>query len=138
MSGNSTNGDAPTDSPQQQLAVLLREARTIGGLSVRGAAGQAGISATYLSNLETGMIKDPSPRILYELAKAYAESGVSYGDLMRAAGYLLPGPESNAAAIHALDVALRAKSPLTEDERAALIEYLEWYRSRRGRPPETR
>lgn len=138
MSGNSTNDDATTDAPQQRLAGLLREARAMCGLSVRSAAAQARISPTYLSNLETATIKDPSPRILYQLAEAYKDSGTSYGDLMRAAGYVLPGPETNEAVIHALDVALRTRSPLTEDERAALLEYLEWYRSRHGRPPETR
>jgi HTH-type transcriptional regulator, competence development regulator len=138
MSGNSTNDDAPTNSPQERLAALLREARTISGLSVRGAAAQARISATYISSLEMAAIKDPSPRILYQLAGVYKDSGLSYADLMRAAGYIVPGSDTNATAVHALDLALRASSPLSDDERAALLEYLEWYRSRHGRPPETR
>lgn len=134
MSENDTNNDAL----REELGMLLKDARELRILSVRGAATQVGISSTYLSQLEAGAIKDPSPRILYKLAELY---GISYADLMRSAGYVVPGSAQSGdqkEGTHPLDVALRTTVPLTDDERHALAEYLAWYRSRHGHPPETR
>jgi transcriptional regulator with XRE-family HTH domain len=39
---------------------------------LRKAAAKAGVSAAYLSQLEAGAAREPSPRVLYGLAKAYA------------------------------------------------------------------
>lgn len=134
MSGNSTDDDAP----REELGPLLRSSRELRGLSVRGAATQVGISSTYLSQLEAGGVKDPSPRILFNLAELF---GIPYAGLMRAAGYVVPAgtqagnQQSNE---HPLDVALRTTTPLSDDERHALAEYLAWYRSRHGHPPESR
>lgn len=131
--------DHPGDTPSpEQLARLLKQARELLGLSVRRAAAEAGISSTYLSQLEAGTIKEPSPRVLHGLAGAYK---LSYAELMRCAGYVVPsvaGDATRASAANPLDVALRTTTPLTENERTALAEYLSWYRSRHGRPPETR
>jgi transcriptional regulator with XRE-family HTH domain len=138
MSEQDTDEDAATVAPQQRLATLLRGARAMRELSVRRAASRAGISGTYLSNLEAGNIKEPSPHILRSLAMVYEGSRVSYADLMRAAGYIMPDIEATPTAISALDLALGLQTPLSDDERAALLEYLDWYRSRHGRPPETR
>jgi hypothetical protein len=82
-------------------------------------------------------VKGPSPHVLYRLAQVY---GVSYADLMVGAGYVLPGPktEPEQRAGGWLEMALRSRTPLTDDEREALAEYLAWYRSRHGRPPEGR
>jgi HTH-type transcriptional regulator, competence development regulator len=134
MSGTSTDDAAP----RQELGTLLRQGRELRGFSVRGAAAHVDISGTYLSQLEAGVVKDPSPRILFKLSELYS---VPYADLMRAAGYVVPGPtraSGQADGSHPLDVALRTTGPLTDDERQALSEYLAWYRSRRGRPPESR
>lgn len=123
-------------APPERLAELLRRSRELLGLSVRAAAARTGLSGTYLSQLEAAAIKEPSPHVLYKLAEAY---GLPYTDLMRAAGYLMPGPNSDvkrAVSGSPFDIALRTTAPLTNDEREALAEYLAWYRSRHGRPPE--
>jgi hypothetical protein len=60
---------------------------------------------------------------------------------MRAAGYLVPTQEATTGqgvVLDSWDIALRTTSPLTDNEREALAEYLAWYRSRRGQPPEER
>lgn len=129
--------DVPAQAPQS-LGQLLKQAREIIGLSVRAAAAQAGISGAYISQLEAESIKEPSPHVLYKLAQVY---NLSYAELMRAAGYVVPGREENSTqpgSASPLDIALRSASPLTPSEREALAEYLAWYRSRHGRPPEQR
>jgi len=129
---------ASVPTRQEQLAQMLKQTRQLLGLSVRRAAAAAEISSTYLSQLEAGTIREPSPRVLHNLALAY---DLSYAELMRLSGYVVPGTDATSSrpiAHSAWDVALRTTSPLTEDERSALTEYLSWYRSRRGRVPENR
>lgn len=120
-----------------RLGSLLRQTRELRNMSVRRTAEKVGISATYLGQLEADAVKEPSPHILHRFAEVF---GVSYADLMRAAGYVLPrggDPAGEAAAPpHPLDAALHTTAPLSEAEREALSEYLAWYRSRRGRRKE--
>lgn len=125
------------DTKATELGSQLRAARELAGLSLRAAAAKAEISSAYLSQLEAGGTKEPSPHVLHRLAEVY---DVSYADLMVLAGYVVPGPRRAAGERPAsmLEMALRQKAPLTDDEREALAEYLAWYRSRRGRPPEDR
>lgn len=127
----------PTDANAQALGNRLRAARELAGRSLRAAATQAEISSAYLSQLEAGSVKEPSPHVLHRLSEVY---DVSYADLMALAGYIVPGPQAPAEQPRAslLDVALRSSTPLTDDERDALAEYLAWYRSRHRHPPEAR
>ncbi len=125
----------PPEVTAKALGNRLRADRELSGLSLRAAATQADISSAYLSQLEAGSIKTPSPHILFRLAQIYEGS---YADLMRLAGYVLPTTEPAPAGqnVGSLELALRSRKPLTDDERNALAEYLAWYRSRRGKPPE--
>ncbi len=131
----SDNEEGGSTVRQEQLALLLRQARGVSGLSMRAVAIQARISSTYLGQLEAGTIKDPSPRVLYRLA---ATHGDSYAAYMRAAGYIVPTLSGTQLPSESsvLDIALRTTSPLTDDERSALNEYLAWYRFKRSHPPE--
>ncbi len=122
-----------TDAKAKALGNRLRAARELAGLSLRAAAPQADISSAYLSQLEAGSVKGPSPHILHRLSGVY---GVSYADLMTLAGYILPGPKTSQPQADFLEMALRSSTPLTDEERDALAEYLAWYRSRHRRPPE--
>lgn len=61
---------------------LLRRARRLRGLSVRGLARMAGISSAYLSQLENGKRNPPSPERLQKLASCLH---VRMGRLMEAA-----------------------------------------------------
>ena|SRR5947208_12915752 len=104
---------------------VLKQAREVRELSAIDAARAAGISAAYLSRLESDAVKRPSPHVLHQLSEALA---VPYAELMRLSGYRVPG-ESNATTIDTVSAALFAD--LTDDERDELLEYLAWYRARR-------
>src|SRR3989442_12819294 len=72
-----------------ELGALLADLRKAKGFSLREveeATGKA-VSNAYLSQLENGKIRKPSPNVLHSLAKAYV---VPYEALMEKAGYLLP------------------------------------------------
>ena len=66
------------------LGAILRDARTAHGLSQQEVADRARCSPGYVHKLEMDRVRTPSPRVLAGLAEALA---VSYGELMRAAGY---------------------------------------------------
>jgi transcriptional regulator with XRE-family HTH domain len=113
------------------FGVLLRQARGVRGLSATDAAVAAGISPAYLSKLENGAVKRPSPVVLHQLSETLS---VPYTELMRLNGYPVPG-ESDSNAATSVGVALFAD--LNDDERDELVEYLAWYRARRRlRAPE--
>lgn len=63
--------------------ILLRESR---GLTLNEAARRSKVSAAYLSKLERGEIKTPSPRKLKALSQGM---GANYSMLMALAGYSL-------------------------------------------------
>ena len=107
------------------IGATLRQAREVRELSAVDAARAAGISPAYLSKLENGAVKRPSPHVLHQLSEALA---VPYAELMRLSGYRVPG-ESNGSGGGTIGAALFAD--LTDDERDELLEYLAWYRARR-------
>lgn len=107
------------------MGAVLRQAREVRELSAVDAARTAGISAAYLSKLESDAVKKPSPPVLHRLSLALA---VPYAELMRLSGYRVPG-ESRVPPAEAVAAALFAD--LTDEEREELVEYLAWYRARR-------
>ena len=109
------------------LGLLLTDARKRKGLSLRAVEQATGISNAYLSQLEGGKIREPSPNMLHRLSQLY---GVSYESLLEAAGYPVPGtprrPEGSRLAARL--------GPTTAAENDALAEYLAFLRSKsRGR-----
>ena len=107
------------------FGTLLRQAREVRALSGSDVARAAGISAAYLSKLESDSVKKPSPHVLHQLSEALE---VPYAELMRLSGYRVPG-DSSAKPKETVGAALFAD--LTDDERDELLEYLAWYRARR-------
>lgn len=107
---------------------LLKRTREVRALSVTEAARAAGISAAYLSKLESDAVKKPSPSVLHQLSEALA---VPYAELMRLSGYPVPGDEAPRR-VDAVNAALFAD--ITDDERDELVEYLAWYRARQRSP----
>ncbi len=109
-----------------ELGALLADLRRAKGLSLREVeeATDKGVSNAYLSQLEKGKIKKPSPNVLHRLAEVYA---VSYEALMEKAGYLLPsendGGRRKRLAVFAID-------DLTAEEEEELLKYLAFLRSR--------
>jgi HTH-type transcriptional regulator, competence development regulator len=72
----------------QQLARTIRDARANSGdegVSLRGLRAQTGLAISYLSRLERGQVRHPSPDALRRVAAAL---DLPYTRLMREAGYL--------------------------------------------------
>jgi transcriptional regulator with XRE-family HTH domain len=109
------------------LSQFLRIARERKGLTLRAVEEAAGISNAYLSQLEGGKIRQPSPVVLHKLSQLY---GVSYATAMEYAGYPVPGRSTDASEEPLFASRL---GPITQEEEEALIEYLEFLRSRRKR-----
>lgn len=104
---------------------LLRDAKV---LSLREVEEKSGISNAFLSQLESGKVKQPSPVMLYKLAELY---GVPYEALMELAGH--PVPEGTMPAARSASAAFHRLSKITEAEEQALLEYLSFLRSRARR-----
>lgn len=102
----------------------LREAK---GLTLRGVEKATDVSNAYLSQLESGKIKQPSPINLHKLAQFY---GVRYEQLMEKVGY--PVPTAPDATSTQPQPAIAAKfGRITSDEEVELLEYLKFMRNRK-------
>jgi transcriptional regulator with XRE-family HTH domain len=112
------------DEQEKSLGQTLQAARDAKKLSLRGVEKAVGVSNAYLSQLESGKIKQPSPSVLHKLAELYE---ISYSDVMRLAGY--PVPDQSTEEHNLSNFESRIGSVTTEEE-TALIEYLEFLRSR--------
>jgi len=111
-----------------ELGAVLADLRTAKGLSLREveeATGKA-VSNAYLSQLENGKIRKPSPNVLHSLAEVYA---VSYETLMEKAGYLLPSEDRGGRRKR---LAAFAIDDLTAEEEEELLKYLAFIRSRKA------
>jgi GTP cyclohydrolase I len=69
---------------ENALGVTLRQARRATGRSLASVAGDARVSQAYLSKLERGQVRSPSPRLLSALGRVLA---IPPGELMALAGY---------------------------------------------------
>ena len=111
------------------LGKLLRGGRERKSLSLRGVERVTGVSNAYLSQLESGKIRQPSPVVLHKLAELYE---LPYAMIMERAGYPAV-TEAGAGGETEPSVIDSRLGPITTDEEHALREYLEFLRSRRGR-----
>jgi transcriptional regulator with XRE-family HTH domain len=112
-----------------ELGTLLADLRKAKGLSLREAEEATGkaVSNAYLSQLEKGKIKKPSPNVLHSLADVYV---VPYEALMEKAGYLMPS--DNKASGRRKRLAAFAIDDLTAEEEEELLKYLAFLRSRKA------
>lgn len=110
-----------------ELGAVLADLRTAKGMSLREVEEATGktVSNAYLSQLETGKIRKPSPNILHSLSGVYA---VPYEALMERAGYLLPTEAKQTGRRRRL--AAFAIDDLTAEEEEELLKYLAFLRSR--------
>lgn len=104
------------------LGEVLRSRREQRDEKLADTARHAKISTAYLSKLENDEVQQPSPHILHRLAMAL---DVPYADLMVLAGYVAASDGTQQAQLSAAMFA-----DVTDDERAELLAYLRWYRSR--------
>ena len=122
------------------LGELLRELRDANKLTLRDMERLTGVSNGYLSQVENGQIKKPSPNYLFKIAEAL---NYPYESLMERAGHIVPkkdvtpldrlelgGQSSEQAKAFAIFSSVR---DLTEEEAEALVEFLNWRRSRQGK-----
>jgi transcriptional regulator with XRE-family HTH domain len=112
-----------------ELGVVLGDLRRAKGFSLREveqATGKA-VSNAYLSQLENGKIKKPSPNVLHSLAEVYL---VPYEALMEKAGYLLPATDRSGRH-QRKRLATFAIDDLSAEEEEELLKYLAFIRSRK-------
>src|SRR5579885_142721 len=116
-------------SDDNPLGAYLKQVRDAQGLSLRDVQGKTEISNAFLSQIESGKVKNPSPIMLHKLATLYR---VTYEQLMERAGY--PIPIARPPAPTASKVFHRF-GDITQDEEEQLLDYLGFLRSRarRGR-----
>ena len=113
------------------LGQYLRDARMALGLSLRDVEHATGneVSNAYLSQLETGKVKKPSPHVLYALSLALS---VPYDELMQRAGYIVSQDQRADTAKHGR-TATYSIDNLSADEEEALRDHLAYIRWRRRR-----
>lgn len=115
------------EEQKKNLGSFLRGGRERRSLTLRAVERATGVSNAYLSQVESGKIRQPSPLVLHKLAELYE---LPYTLLLEQAGYPAPTAENAAKKPTVVDSRL---GPITSDEENALRQYLEFLRSRRGR-----
>jgi transcriptional regulator with XRE-family HTH domain len=104
----------------------LRELRERAGLSLRQLESETGISNGYLSQIESGRVGAPSPKILEKLAKALR---YPYVELMQHAGHL--STDAPLEPILRLGGREHSLSELTDAERREVVRFVEELKSKR-------
>ncbi|RAZ73064.1 helix-turn-helix domain-containing protein [Mesorhizobium atlanticum] len=118
------------DKGKNDLGPYLARVRKGLGLSLRTVEAETDVSNAYLSQLETGKIRTPSPTVLHTLALRYE---VSYERLMALAGYPVPHSSVDDPPARSLDLAARL-GDVSPEEEEALVDFLSLIRKReRGR-----
>ena len=109
--------------PLGEYLTNLRLARKLTLREIEEATGRK-VSNAYLSQLEHGRIKKPSPNILHELSCIY---GVPYSNLMEKAGYITE-KQDRAAGPDGKEGIFSGKK-ITSEEEEELLKYLAFIRS---------
>jgi HTH-type transcriptional regulator, competence development regulator len=131
---------SPIVSPSERgpLGQYLWTLRKAAAMTLREVeeASEKRVSNAYLSQLETGRIKNPSPAILHELAEVYgsclpknATVVCSYERMMELAGHLRTGEQASTTST----LPTFAGENLTPDEEDELLKYLAFIRMRKGK-----
>jgi transcriptional regulator with XRE-family HTH domain len=112
------------------LGTYLADARAAKKLKLRDVeeATDGAVSNAYLSQIENGKIKQPSPNILYHLSVVY---GRPYDQLMEKAGYIVESTSSPQRNKKHGKAATFAVDDLTSEEEEELLKYLAYLRSRK-------
>jgi len=100
------------------LGGYLRSLREAAGITLREVTARCGVSNGYVSLLEHDRVHGPSPKILHTLACCY---GADYAELLRRAGYPVPGDEG---ATPRPTVVFAGADRLTPDEREEIQQII--------------
>ena len=111
------------------LGDYLRNLRDTRRMTLREVEQASGVSNAYLSQLENGKLKRPSPHILHKLSGVF---GIPYERLMEKAGYLDPKPLGGKKSRRRGRLPTFAPEDLTPGEEEELLRYLAFLRSRKG------
>ena len=103
----------------------LRESKK---MTLRDVEKKADVSNAYLSQLESGKVKQPSPLTLHKLAKIYE---VSYELLMEKVGYPIPKLQEKSNPPHGKQSIAYRVGQITSDEELELLNYLKFIRTRK-------
>lgn len=104
-----------------QIGPVLRRARKHHQLSLREVERRIGRSNAYLSQVERGLIKQPDPIVLLDLAELY---GLSF-EMLAAWAQWLPGNPSDGHARDSTAVLVRQVMELDATERTTVLRYIE-------------
>src|SRR5256885_230873 len=111
-----------------KLGEQLRALREVKRKSVRRAAQDTGLSNAYLSQLERGIAKNPSPHLLNRLSDYY---GAPHDALMSAAGYVKSSPKSKVEQSQSSLEVLLKSARLTAEEEEEVKNFVRFLRSKR-------
>lgn len=107
---------------------VLRRAREHHGLSIREVERRIGRSSAYLSQIERGLIRQPDPVVLLELAEVYK---LDFMSLAAWAGWM--GEKHQEDRGNTASLLVRRVLELDDTQRAQVLSYVETLlRERRG------
>ena len=101
----------------ESLGRVLKTLRESAGLTLRDVESKTHVSNGYLSLLENDKVKAPSPKALFDLAKAFE---IDYMELMRLAGYPIPTSQNTPQ----LSVVFRGAERLSQDEQQEIQDII--------------
>ena len=110
-------------SERTDIGNYLKELRILKDMSLRDVEKETkkAVSNGYLSQLESGNAKNPSPSVLNHLAKVY---DVNYKDLLTLAGHIKASDNNKKPG----GIAFFNKHDITMEEKEQLLDYLQYMR----------
>ncbi len=124
MVGPSAKPDPTGRQDRPQVGGVLRRARLHHDLSLREVERRIGRSNAYLSQVERGLIKQPDPIVLLELAELY---GLNFRTLAAWANWTSTDPDAPGAhqPRDSTAVLVRQVMELDADERATVLRFVD-------------
>jgi len=116
----STGQDSVGRDEVPPVGRVLRRAREHHGLSIRQVERRIGRSSAYLSQIERGLIRQPDPVVLLELADLYR---IDFMSLARWAGWTRDGDRQELGS--SPDFLVRRVLELNAEQRAEVLGYIE-------------